>query len=92
MTNKSNICIDSNKLESILYVIDGYEGMVKNIREESVSGMYKESDIEKRRFFTEEIGRYDKLLEHVEEAKEGMRDHITKCTKIDNKYKKYYGW
>ena len=93
MTNKPNNCIDANKLESVLYIIDGYESMVKNIRDESVSELHEETDILKRRLFTEEISRYDKLLEHTEEAKEGMREHITNCARIDpDRYKKYYRW
>ena len=34
-----------------------------------------------------------KLLEHTEEAKESMREHITNCARIDpDRYKKYYRW
>lgn len=33
------------------------------------------------------------MLEYTEEAKEGMREHITGCVRIyPDKYKKYYQW
>ncbi len=93
MTNKSNGCISPDKLESVLYIIDGYESMTGSIRKESVEKLHDETDIKKRKLFIEEISRYDKLLEHTEEAKEGMREHITYCARIyPDKYKKYYQW
>ena len=93
MTNKSNGCISPDKLESVLYIIDGYKSMVENIRDESVDEFHKETDIEKKKLFIDEISRYDKMLEYAEEAKEGMREHITVCARIyQDKYKKYYQW
>mgnify|MGYP003394518616 FL=1 len=93
MTNKSNGCISPDKLESVLYIIDGYKSMVESIRDESVDEFHKETDIEKKKLFIDEISRYDKMLEYTEKAKEGMREHITGCARIyPDKYKKYYQW
>lgn len=55
MTNKSNGCISPDKLESVLYIIDGYKSMVESIRDESVDEFHKETDIEKKKLFIDEI-------------------------------------
>lgn len=49
MTNKSNGCISPDKLESVLYIIDGYKSMVESVRNESVDGFHKETDIGKKK-------------------------------------------
>ncbi len=53
MTNKSDSCVNPDKLESVLYIIDGYESMVGDIRKESVEKLHDETDIKKRKLFIE---------------------------------------